>query len=74
METYTKINKDILRKTISEDIDLTSLKLELENIDKQLKLLEKQPKTIMVFDDSLQFQIETLGERKKEISKLLNIQ
>jgi hypothetical protein len=55
METYTKINKDILRKTILED-------------------LEKQPKTIVVFDDSLQFQIETLGERKKEISKLLNIQ
>jgi hypothetical protein len=52
METYTKINKDILRKTILED-------------------LEKQPKTIVVFDDSLQFQIETLGERKKEISKLL---
>jgi hypothetical protein len=74
METYTKINKDILRKTILEDIDLNSLKLELENIDKQLKLLEKQPKTIVVFDDSLQFQIETLGERKKEISKLLNIQ
>jgi hypothetical protein len=74
MGTYTKINKDILRKTILEDIDLNSLKLELENIDKQLKLLEKQPKTIVVFDDSLQFQIETLGERKKEISKLLNIQ
>jgi hypothetical protein len=74
METYTKINKDILRKTILEDIDLNSLKLELENINKQLKLLEKQPKTIVVFDDSLQFQIETLGERKKEISKLLNIQ
>jgi hypothetical protein len=74
METYTKINKDILRKTILEDIDLNSLKLELENIDKQLKLLKKQPKTIVVFDDSLQFQIETLGERKKEISKLLNIQ
>ena len=73
METISLVSKDLVRKTIVEDIDLKPLKLELAEINKQLADLEKEPNEITAPNDSKFGMQAILNSRKAEISKLLNV-
>ena len=73
METFEKIDSDTVVKTIEETIDLSPLKQELEEINKQLAILDKAPDVIEVPNDSKFIMIAEMQKRKDEINKLLSI-
>lgn len=71
METYETISEDIVRKTISEDIDLRPIRKELQAIKEQLLSLDSEPDSLTVANDSKALAMAHLIARRAELRKIL---
>lgn len=73
METTEIINEDLIRKTVTTDIDLKVLRKELKYIEKEIKDLEKQPDEIMMPNETKFYTLAHAKIRKEEITSLLDL-
>jgi hypothetical protein len=74
METiFIKIDKNTIKKTTEEVIDIKNFNEELSVINKNIKEVEKEPDMITVSNDDKFFRLEKLEKRKKEIESYINV-
>lgn len=74
METiFIKIDKNTIKKTTEEVIDIKNFNEELSCINKNIKEVEKEPDMITVSNDDKFFRLEKLEKRKKEIESYINV-
>lgn len=71
METYALVSKDVLRKTITEDIDLGKLKADLAELNKQAEALRAEPDEIVVRNDEKFRLLDMIEMEKIRINEVL---
>lgn len=70
-ENYETISENIVRKTVSVDIDLRPIHAELLVINDQLLRLSEEPDFITVANDSKTLEMNHLLARRVELRKIL---
>jgi len=75
METWEIVSKDLVKKVTTEEVlfDLKKLRVELGEIDKQLKDAESLPDEILMPNDDKRVLISLLNSRREELNKIIGI-